>query len=322
VVVLRLLLVTLQLSCLLQNELLLRFGKCGVERLKVGLVGRFISVSLGLIGRVKHLQEVLVLTQVFLDEALEKTTLSKLLTDPCRVIIDLEHVKRVALVERVGNHMGNVHQAGVGLGLLGSELDLVESLLEKIGIDTVLAHVFESGEKHIFDFLEIVCFNTLHTNRESSLPRRVVKTGSRAELRCELRLNDSLIKGRVRSMKQQRAQDLQAESLVSVLSRNKITEEGQGKFGLLVRRRHQIRHEALLFVDKLVTLVLKQEQGVDRIVALEVWRNHLTLDKLEMLGEVQITIGEELRVRGVIVLLVEVYELLILQIGDEFGLTA
>ena len=50
--------------------------------------------------------------------------------------------------------------------------------------------------------------------------------------------------------------------------------------------------------------------------------HNLLLNELQVLPEVQITVREELGVRRVIVLVVEVDQLLILQISDVSGLTS
>ena len=59
---------------------------------------------------------------------------------------------------------------------------------------------------------------------------------------------------------------------------------------------HQVRHEALFFVDKLFTLVLKLQNGIDLGVAVKVRCNDLAFDKAKMFCEVKITIGEKLRI--------------------------
>ena len=69
-------------------------------------------------------------------------------------------------------------------------------------------------------------------------------------------------------------------------------------------------------MNELIALVLKQEDRIDIIVSLEVRRQDLLLYELEVLSEIKIAIGEELRVRRVVVLIMEGYKLIVLQISD------
>ena len=69
-------------------------------------------------------------------------------------------------------------------------------------------------------------------------------------------------------------------------------------------------------------LVFEKQFRLSIRVSLEARGQDLLLNELEMLGEVKIAIGKELRIRRVVVLFLEVNQLLILQVGDELGLTA
>ena len=202
-VVLNRLLIVFELNCFLQDVLLVSLCESGSEGIQDCFLFSLIFRSLCIVRAVAHLQKVLVLDQMLLNEAFEQTTFSEVFANASRVFIDLEHVKGVASVQGVRNHMGDVHQAGVLLGFLRSKLHLVKSLLKQACIDAVFADVFKRGEEHIFDFLIVISLDALNTDCEASLRRRAIKTGTRAHLWCDLSLNDRLVKWRVRSLEEE-----------------------------------------------------------------------------------------------------------------------
>lgn len=320
-VILRLLLVTFELSSFLNNELFLSLGKRGIESLKVGFVGSFILVSLGLIGGVEHLKEVLVGGQMPLDQTLKEAAIVEFFPDPIRVLVDLKHIERVTFMESIRHHMRNIHQTGVGLGLFGSKLHLVKGLLKELLVNTVFLDILECLEEYILDLFEVVDLDTLDTHGESGLACRVVKASAWAELGRDLALNDRLVERSVGSLQEKCGQDLQAEGLVSILCGDEVAEEAQGKLGLLVCWAHQVGHKSLLLVNERGSLVFEKQFRLNIRVSLEARGQDLLLNELEMLGEVKIAIGKELRIRRMVVLFLEVNQLLILQVGDELGLT-
>ena len=99
--------------------------------------------------------------------------------------------------------MEDVHQASIFPGLLCTELYLMQGLLEQGGIDAILADILKRGKQNILNFLVVVSFDTLHTNSEASLRRRVVEASTWAHLWRNLSLDDGLVKGRVGALKEQ-----------------------------------------------------------------------------------------------------------------------
>ena len=88
------------------------------------------------------------------------------------------------------------------LGLLGAEFDLMEGLLKQVGINAVGSDLFECGEEHVLDFLEVIDFDALDTESERSLSGAVVETGSWAQLRSDLGFDYRLEERRVRSVQE------------------------------------------------------------------------------------------------------------------------
>ena len=99
--------------------------------------------------------------------------------------------------------MRDIHQASVCLSLLGAEFNLMQGLLEEICIDTILFHILECLEEHIFRLLEIVNFDALNTNCERRLSSSVIKSDTWSELWRNLTLNNRLVEGGVGAREQQ-----------------------------------------------------------------------------------------------------------------------
>ena len=78
----------------------------------------------------------------------------------------------------------------------------MKGLLEQVCIDAVCSDLFESGEEHVFDFLEVIDFYALDTESERSLSGAVVETGSWAQLGSDLGFDDRLEERRVRSVQE------------------------------------------------------------------------------------------------------------------------
>lgn len=78
----------------------------------------------------------------------------------------------------------------------------------------------------------------------------------------------------------------------------------------------------MLPVDRLLQPSLKGDVALShgRIVTKE-FGEHLTFNEFQVLGKIEVTVGEEGTVRGVVVLRVEVLQIFILQVRNEFGLT-
>ena len=193
IVILRLLLIAFQLSSFLEYEFSLCGRKCAFKSLKVCFVCCLLSVGFAAIWRVEKLEEVLVLREMPLDEALEEATLCEVLPYPIRELIDLEETERVATVKRVRHHVGDIHQPTVRFRPLGTKLNLMQCLLEQVGVNTVLFHILQRLEQHLFDLLEVVSLYALHAHREGGLPCRVIEAGTWAELGRDLALDDGLV---------------------------------------------------------------------------------------------------------------------------------
>lgn len=74
-------------------------------------------------------------------------------------------------------------------------------------------------------------------------------------------------------------------------------------------------------MDGAVHTVFEQKLGIYLIISLEMRLKDLLFDKLKVLSEVQVTISEERTVGGVVVLLVESNEVIVLQISDVLRLS-
>ena len=197
--ILWLFLVAFQLSRLLHNQLFLSLGQSSVQCIKTGHFSGLLSVCFGRIGRIEKLQEVLILNKMLLNKTFKEAAVSKLFPNACRKLVDLEHVQWISVVESVRHHVRDVHQTGVLLRFLGAKLDLVECLLEKLGIDTVLLYVSEGLMEDFLNLAEIIDFDPLHTDCERCLARCVVESGPWAELWRNLAFNDTLVEGCVRA---------------------------------------------------------------------------------------------------------------------------
>jgi hypothetical protein len=78
----------------------------------------------------------------------------------------------------------------------------------------------------------------------------------------------------------------------------------------------------MLPVDRLPQPSLKGDVALShsRIVTLELGE-HLTLNEFQVLGKIEVTVRKEGAIRGVVVFRVEVLQIFILQVRNEFGLT-
>jgi len=63
----------------------------------------------------------------------------------------------------------DVHQARICAGLFRTEFDLMKSLFEKLGVDTLVLHIIQSLENYFFAFGEIFQGDALNAQSESSL---------------------------------------------------------------------------------------------------------------------------------------------------------
>ena len=126
--------------------------------------------------------------------------------------------------------------------LLGLELHLVQHSFKELPFESSLAQVLKSLLYLILNFDHIRLGDSLNAYGESRLSGSMIKSITRTIVRCQARLDKSLIKCRIRTFKEQRLQNLQLERLVRILT-HLIADIRHTELRLIRHLTHQVRHE-------------------------------------------------------------------------------
>lgn len=104
--------------------------------------------------------------------------------------------------------------------------------------------------------------------------------------------------------------------------RKLVAEEADAQLCLLVGVAHEIRHESMLSMDRFFQARFQCDVTFfdGCIVSLELCE-HLSFNEFQMLCEIEISIRQECAVRWVIVFGMEVLQIFVLKIWNEFRLT-
>ena len=98
---------------------------------------------------------VLVVHQVLLDQVLEQGTRFEVFPYSLTELIDLEEVEGISTMYHLGDHIGQVPQPCLILGLLDLQFQLGEDGVEQFLVDTVLRSSEQGLVDRVFSFLEV-----------------------------------------------------------------------------------------------------------------------------------------------------------------------
>lgn len=198
----------------------------------------------------------------------------------------------------------------------------MKRLLKHWFVNTCLLNFSKSLKEGFLTIIHFLIADSLDTDGEGGLPRCVVETRSWAEVGRLASFNNRLVKWCVWSFQQDVCQHLDAEWLVRFNSGIQLAKEAQSKFCLFISFRHQVRHKVLFLVDRSISWILKCQLTLDFWVAFEVRLQNFFFYKLQVFRKIQVSIGEESTVWGVVIRFVKIEQFLVGQVGDVLGLTA
>lgn len=133
----------------------------------------------------------------------------------------------------------------------GTKFNLMQCCLEKSLFNTILCDFLKGLIQGILAFLYIFKLDTLNTHCKSSFLGRRVITITGTVVRCNACFNNAFVERRIRPFEHQISEYLHAERYKWVV-RELIAKVADTKLSLLIRLTHQIRHEPMLFVNRLL----------------------------------------------------------------------